>query len=89
MTGYGIRTSPDENQLRIIPAGSLHRKVAASWFPDKAYSARSLVIREDDVARCYAGKGVVRYQWSGRLGRRCEMQHATSPVICLTRKRAQ
>jgi hypothetical protein len=30
MTGYGIRTSPDENQLRMIPAGSLHRKVAAS-----------------------------------------------------------
>jgi hypothetical protein len=86
MIGRGIRTSSDENQLRIMPAASLHRKVPAS-----VHIARPPVIREGTVTRCCAGKGVVRYEWQdpGTLGRRCDVQHATSLVICFTRKRAQ
>jgi hypothetical protein len=86
MIGRGIRTSSDEDQLRIMPAASLHRKVPAS-----VHIARPPVIREGTVTRCCAGKGAVRYEWQdpGTLGRRCEVQHATSLVICFTRKRAQ
>ncbi|MGY4433040.1 hypothetical protein ACVWWO_005517 [Bradyrhizobium sp. F1.13.1] len=65
MTGRGIRTSPDENQLRIVPTTSLHRKGGSKSAGSRKRcmtSGRS-VIREGGVTRCYAGKGVVRYRW--------------------------